>query len=176
MILPIVAFGFPVLRKKCEEITPEYPELDVLLKNMWETMYESNGVGLAAPQINKAIRIFLIDTAPFMEEEEEEDAIKKAFINAEIIEEDGEEWIFNEGCLSIPDVREDIKRNPNITIKYQDENFDWHTDVFDGLTARVFNMNTTILKGILFIDYISQNAYTVSIPYNFLKSKKEIYK
>jgi peptide deformylase len=154
MILPIVAFGFPVLRKKCEEITPEYPELDVLLKNMWETMYESNGVGLAAPQINKAIRVFLIDTAPFIEEEEG-DAIKKTFINAEIIEEDGEEWIFNEGCLSIPDVREDIKRNPNITIKYQDENFDWHTDVFDGLTARVIQHEYDHIEGKLFIDYIS---------------------
>ena len=155
MILPIVAFGFPVLRKKCEEITPEYPEFDVLLKNMWETMYESNGVGLAAPQINKAIRVFLIDTAPFMEEEEEGDVIKKVFINAEIIEEDGEEWIFNEGCLSIPDVREDIKRNPNITIKYQDENFDWHTDVFDGLTARVIQHEYDHIEGKLFIDYIS---------------------
>ena len=154
MILPIVAFGFPVLRKKCEEITPEYSELDVLLKNMWETMYESNGVGLAAPQINKAIRVFLIDTTPFMEEEEG-DAIKKTFINAEIIEEDGEEWIFNEGCLSIPDVREDIKRNPNITIKYQDENFDWHTDVFDGLTARVIQHEYDHIEGKLFIDYIS---------------------
>ena len=154
MIVPIVAFGFPVLRKKCEEITPEYPELDVLLKNMWETMYESNGVGLAAPQINKAIRVFLIDTAPFIEEEEG-DAIKKVFINAEIIEEDGEEWIFNEGCLSIPDVREDIKRNPNITIKYQDENFDWYTDVFDGLTARVIQHEYDHIEGKLFIDYIS---------------------
>jgi len=155
MILPIVAFGSPVLRKKCEVITQDYPELDVLLRNMWETMYKSSGVGLAAPQINKAIRIFLIDTEPFMEEGEEGDAIKKAFVNAEIIEEDGEEWSFNEGCLSIPDVREDIKRQPNITVKYQDENFDWHTDVFDGLTARVIQHEYDHIEGKLFIDYVS---------------------
>ena len=155
MFLPIVAFGSPVLRKKCEEITPDYPELDALLENMWETMYESSGVGLAAPQINKSIRIFLIDTAPFMEEGEEEDAIKKTFINATILEEEGEEWIFNEGCLSIPDVREDVSRKSNITIRYQDENFDWNTDSFDGLTARVIQHEYDHIYGILFTDKIS---------------------
>jgi peptide deformylase len=155
MFLPIVAFGSPVLRKKCEEITPDYSELDTLLENMWETMYESSGVGLAAPQINKSIRIFLIDTAPFMEEGEEEDKIKKTFINATILEEEGEEWIFNEGCLSIPDVREDVSRKPNITIRYQDENFDWHTDTFEGITARVIQHEYDHIEGKLFIDYIS---------------------
>ena len=155
MFLPIVAFGSHVLRKKCEEITPDYSELDTLLENMWETMYESSGVGLAAPQINKSIRIFLIDTAPFMEEGEEEDAIKRTFINATILEEEGEEWIFNEGCLSIPDVREDVSRKPNITIRYQDENFEWHTDTFEGLTARVIQHEYDHIEGKLFIDYIS---------------------
>ena len=155
MLLPIVAFGSPVLRKKCEEITPDYLELDTLLENMWETMYDSSGVGLAAPQINKAIRVFIIDTAPFMEEGEEDDSIKKTFINATILEEEGEEWIFNEGCLSIPDVREDISRKPNITIKYQDENFEWNTDSFDGLTARVILHEYDHIDGILFTDKIS---------------------
>ena len=105
MFLPIVAFGSAVLRKKCEEINPDYPDLDVLIENMWETMYESSGVGLAAPQINKAIRIFLIDTEPFIEKGTEENSIKKVFINPTILEEEGEEWSFNEGCLSIPDIR-----------------------------------------------------------------------
>ena len=155
MFLPIVAFGSPVLRKKCEEITPDYLELDTLLENMWETMYDSSGVGLAAPQIDKAIRVFIIDTAPFMEEGEEDDSIKKTFINATILEEEGEEWIFNEGCLSIPDIREDISRKPNITIKYQDENFEWNTDSFDGLTARVIQHEYDHIDGILFTDKIS---------------------
>ncbi|MBT3417904.1 MAG: peptide deformylase [Flavobacteriales bacterium] len=155
MFLPIVAFGSLVLRKKCEEITPDYLELDTLLENMWETMYDSSGVGLAAPQINKAIRVFIIDTSPFMEEGEEDDSIKKTFINATILEEEGEEWIFNEGCLSIPDIREDISRKPNITIKYQDENFEWNTDSFDGLTARVIQHEYDHIDGILFTDKIS---------------------
>ena len=155
MFLPIVAYGSPVLRKKCDEITSDYPGLDTLLENMWETMYESSGVGLAAPQINKAIRIFLIDTSPFMEEGEEDKAIKKSFINATILEEEGDEWVFNEGCLSLPDVREDIKRKPIVTIKYQDENFDWYTETFHGLTARVVQHEYDHIEGKLFIDYIS---------------------
>ena len=155
MFLPIVAYGSPVLRKKCDEITSDYPGLDTLLENMWETMYESSGVGLAAPQINKAIRIFLIDTSPFMEEGEEDKAIKKSFINATILEEEGDEWVFNEGCLSLPDVREDIKRKPIVTIKYQDENFDWYTETFHGLTARVIQHEYDHIEGKLFIDYIS---------------------
>ena len=155
MLLPIVAFGSSVLRKKCKEVTSDYPELDNLLESMWETMYESGGVGLAAPQINKSLRIFLIDTEPFMEEELKDKAVKKTFINATILSEDGEEWSFNEGCLSIPDIREDVKRKPIITIKYQDENFDWFTDTFDGLTARVIQHEYDHIEGKLFIDYIS---------------------
>ena len=155
MFLPIIAYGSDVLRKKCIEINSDYPDLDILLENMWETMYNSSGVGLAAPQINRAIRIFLIDTEPFMEEGEEENSIKKVFINPTILEEEGEEWSFNEGCLSIPDIREEVIRKSIITIKYQDENFEWHTDTFDGLTARVIQHEYDHIEGKLFIDYIS---------------------
>jgi peptide deformylase len=157
MILPIVSFGSPVLRKKCADISPDYPELEMLLNNMWETMHEAHGVGLAAPQINKAIRIFLIDTTPFVDDEEEteEVIVKQVFINARILEETGEEWGFNEGCLSIPDVREDISRKPNITIEYFDENFEKHTDTYDGLTARVIQHEYDHIQGVLFTDKIS---------------------
>jgi peptide deformylase len=157
MILPIVAFGSPILRKKCVDISPDYPELEMLLDNMEKTMYQAHGVGLAAPQINKAIRIFLIDTTPFVDDEEEteEVIVKQVFINARILEETGEEWGFNEGCLSIPDVREDISRKPNITIEYFDENFEKHTDTYDGLTARVIQHEYDHIQGVLFTDKIS---------------------
>lgn len=157
MILPIVSFGAPILRKKCVDITPEYPELETLLANMWETMYEASGIGLAAPQINKGIRLFLIDTTPFVDDEEEteEVIVKQAFINARIIEETGEEWVFNEGCLSIPDVREDVSRKSTVKIEYMDENFKKHTTTFDGLTARVIQHEYDHIDGILFTDKIS---------------------
>ncbi|MEC7646709.1 MAG: peptide deformylase [Bacteroidota bacterium] len=157
MILPIVAFGSPILRKKCENITNNYPNLDLLLANMWETMYEASGVGLAAPQINKAIRLFLIDTTPFSDDEDtlEVEIVKKVFINASIIEESGEEWDFNEGCLSIPEIREDITRKSSVTIEYFDEHFQKHIDTFDGLTARVIQHEYDHINGILFIDKIS---------------------
>ena len=157
MILPIVAFGAPILRRKCVDITPGYPEFETLLANMWETMYEASGIGLAAPQINKAIRLFLIDTTPFVEDEEEteEVIVKQAFINARIIEETGEEWVFNEGCLSIPDVREDVSRKSTVTIEYMDENFKKHTTTFDGLTARVIQHEYDHVDGILFIDKLT---------------------
>jgi peptide deformylase len=157
MILPIVAFGSPILRKKCVDISPDYPELDILLENMKETMHEARGVGLAAPQINKSIRLFLIDTTPFVDDEEEteEEIVKQAFINARILEEVGDQWDFNEGCLSIPDVREDISRKPNITIEYFDENFEKHTDTYDGLTARVIQHEYDHIQGVLFTDKIS---------------------
>ena len=157
MILPIVAFGAPILRKKCVDITPEYPEFEILLANMWETMYKASGIGLAAPQINKAIRLFLIDTTPFVEDEveTEEVIVKQAFINARIIEETGEEWVFNEGCLSIPDVREDVSRKSTVTIEYMDENFKKYTTTFDGLTARVIQHEYDHIDGILFTDKIS---------------------
>ena len=162
MILPIVAYGDPVLRKVAVEIDANYPDLDKLITNMKETMYNASGVGLAAPQIGKAIRLFLIDASPFAEDEELSDkdraALKdfnKIFINAKIIEEEGDEWVFNEGCLSIPDIREDVFRQPKITIEYQDENFKKHTETLDGLAARVFQHEYDHIEGILFTDKLS---------------------
>ena len=157
MILPIVAFGSPILRKMCSDISPDYPEFDTILANMWETMYEANGVGLAAPQVNKRIRLFLIDTTPFFDDEEEikEVIVKQAFINARILEESGEDWKFNEGCLSIPDLREDVIRKSTITIEYMDENFEKHTATYDGLTARVIQHEYDHINGILFTDKLT---------------------
>ncbi|WP_298761026.1 peptide deformylase [uncultured Psychroserpens sp.] len=162
MILPVVAYGDPVLRKKAKAITKDYPNLDALIENMKDTMYGAYGVGLAAPQIGLPIRLFLVDTEPFAEDEayteEEQEQLKnfqRTFINAEILEEEGDEWAFNEGCLSIPDVREDVFRKPRVTIKYQDENFKEHTEVFDGLIARVVQHEYDHIEGILFTDKLS---------------------
>lgn len=162
MILPIVAYGDPVLRKVALEIDKNYPKLKELIINMWETMYGANGVGLAAPQIGLPIRIFLVDTTPFADDEElSEDeqkslnGFKKVFINAKMEEEIGTEWAFNEGCLSIPDVREDVKRKDTITITYQDENFKSRTETFDGLLARVIQHEYDHIEGILFTDKLS---------------------
>ena len=162
MILPIVAYGHPVLRKVAVAIDAAYPDLEKLITNMKETMYNASGVGLAAPQIGKAIRLFLIDASPFAEDddlsEEERTVLKsfnRVFINPKILEEDGEEWIFNEGCLSIPDVREDVSRQPKITIEYQDENFTIHTETLEGLAARVFQHEYDHIEGILFTDKLS---------------------
>ena len=162
MILPIVAYGDPVLRKVAVAIDAAYPDLEKLITNMKETMYNASGVGLAAPQIGKAIRLFLIDASPFAEDddlsEEERTVLKsfnRVFINPKILEEEGEEWLFNEGCLSIPDVREDVSRQPKITIEYQDENFMIHTETLEGLAARVFQHEYDHIEGILFTDKLS---------------------
>ena len=162
MILPVVAYGDAVLKKKAKNITPEYPNFSDLLENMWETMYGAHGVGLAAPQIGLPIRIFLVDTTPFADDEsypEEEQeklaSFKKVFINAEIIEEEGEEWAFSEGCLSIPGINEDVFRKPTVTIKYQDENFKEYTETYDGLIARVIQHEYDHIEGILFTDKLS---------------------
>jgi len=157
MILPIVAFGTPILRKKCPDISPDYPEIDTIIANMWETMYEANGVGLAAPQVNKEIRLFLIDTTPFFDDEDEikEVIVKKVFINARILKESGEKWVFNEGCLSIPDLREDVSRKSIIKIEYMDESFKMHTETYDGLTARVIQHEYDHIDGILFTDKLT---------------------
>ena len=162
MILPIVAYGDPVLRKVGKDIDADYPNLEKLIADMKETMANAHGVGLAAPQIGKAIRLFLIDASPFAEdddltEEEQEELanFNHVFINAKIIKEEGEEWAFNEGCLSIPDVREDVFRQPKITIEYQDESFKKHTRVLDGLAARVFQHEYDHIEGILFTDKLS---------------------
>ncbi len=162
MILPIVAYGDPVLKKVGKEIAQDYPNLDELLTNMYETMYNAFGVGLAAPQIGLDIRLFLVDTSPFAEDDaftEEEQAFlkdfKQTFINAKILEETGDEWAFNEGCLSIPDVREDVFRKPTITIEFYDENFEKHTKTFDGLVARVIQHEYDHIEGVLFTDKLS---------------------
>ena len=161
MILPIVAYGTPVLKKKGRDITPEYPAFEQLLENMWETMYEANGVGLAAPQVGIAVRLFIVDASPFADDDELTEkeqkqltGFKKVFINPQI-EESGEEWAFNEGCLSIPDVREDVYRQEEIQIRYWDENFKEHTEQYTGLAARVIQHEYDHIEGVLFTDKLS---------------------
>lgn len=163
MILPIVAYGHPVLRKVGQDIDKNYPELETLIANMWETMYHSNGVGLAAPQVNRPIRLFVIDTIQIVEGFDEEDKrmypdeapVKQVFVNAHIVAESGEEWAYNEGCLSIPKVREDIKRQAKVRLKYMDEQFNEHEEDFHGITARVILHEYDHIEGKLFIDYLS---------------------
>lgn len=162
MILPIIGYGDPVLRKVCTEIDSDYPELKQTIANMYETMYNAYGVGLAAPQVGLPIRLFVIDTAPFGEDEdlsaEEQTKLKqfkRTFINAKMLKEEGEEWGFNEGCLSIPEVREDVYRHERITLEYCDEDFIKKTEVFDGLIARVIQHEYDHTEGILFTDKIS---------------------
>lgn len=167
MILPIVVYGDPVLRKVCTNIDKDYPELDKLIADMFETMYNANGVGLAAPQVGKAIRLFVVDTGPFAESDDDEDdeftpeqkkelkAFKKVFINAQILEESGEKWAFSEGCLSIPKIRENVDRQPEIEIEYYDEKFKKHTEKYDGVIARVIQHEYDHIEGKLFTDKIS---------------------
>ncbi len=160
MILPIVAYGAPVLRKVAKDVPPDYPNLQKIIDDMWETMYASNGVGLAAPQVNKDIRVFIIDSAQIFVIQDDEDkgkypdepGIKKVFINAHIAELDGEEWSYNEGCLSIPKIREDIKRPEKIVLQYLDENLQPHKEEFIGLTARIIQHEYDHIEGKLFID------------------------
>ena len=162
MILPIIGYGDPVLRKVGEVITPDYPNLKETIANMYDTMYNAYGVGLAAPQVGLPIRLFVIDTTPFSDDEDMSEAdqkkmngFKRTFINAKIIKEEGEEWSFNEGCLSIPDVREDVYRKPLVTIEYCEEDFVMKTEVFDGLIARVIQHEYDHIEGILFTDKIA---------------------
>lgn len=162
MILPIVAYGDPVLKQKAKEITKDYPNLKDLIANMHETMYKAFGLGIAAPQIGLAIRMFIVDTSPFAEDEalgDEERAFletfKHVFINPTILEESGDEWAFNEGCLSIPDVREDVFRKPKIKIEFYDEDFKKHTMELDGLAARVVQHEYDHIEGVLFTDKLS---------------------
>ena len=162
MKLPIVAYGDPVLKKVGTDIDKDYPELKELIANMFDTMYYANGVGLAAPQVGLSLRLFVVDTSPFGEDEdlekEEQELLKdfkRTFINPKMLKEEGEEWGFNEGCLSIPEVREDVYRNEQITIEYFDEDFNKKTEVFDGLIARVIQHEYDHIEGILFTDKIS---------------------
>jgi peptide deformylase len=172
MVLPIVAYGDPVLRKKGKEIDKDYPKLDTLIENMFETMYGARGIGLAAPQVGVPIRLFLVDATPFHDDddltEEERNFVsdfKKVFINATILKEEGDEWAFNEGCLSIPDINEDVFRKSTITIEYYDENFKKHTDTFDGIVARIIQHEYDHIEGILFTDKLS------ALKKRFIKNK-----
>ncbi|MDT0688467.1 peptide deformylase [Salegentibacter sp. F188] len=172
MILPIVAYGDPVLRKKAKEIPEDFPKLEELINNMWDTMYNAYGVGLAAPQVGIPVRMFMIDPAPFAEDEELDEKekeqllnLRKVFINPKIIQEEGEEWAFNEGCLSIPEVREDVFRKPDIVIEYQDEDFNTHKESYSGLAARVIQHEYDHIEGILFTDKLS------SLKKRLIKSK-----
>lgn len=152
MILPIYAYGQPVLKKVGSEITPEYENLKELIENMWETMYNAKGIGLAAPQIGKSIRLFLVDTVQMEDEENDIQGIKQVFINAQILEERGEEASYEEGCLSIPDVRGDVDRLNTVVIKYMDENFEEHEKTFDGMAARVIQHEYDHIDGKLFTE------------------------
>ena len=168
MILPIVVYGDPVLRKVGVSITKDYEDLDKFIKDLFETMHNAKGVGLAAPQVGKAIRLFIVDTEPFIEDEEDEDdpeftkeereflkKFKQVFINPVMLEETGKEWKFNEGCLSIPKIREDVLRNEKIKIEYYDQNFVKHVEEYDGLAARVIQHEYDHIEGKLFTDKIS---------------------
>lgn len=162
MILPIVAYGAPILRKVAQDISKDYPGLDKFIADMWETMYASNGVGLAAPQVNRDIRVFVIDTEQIFQnldvEEKgkypDEPGTKKVFINAQIKDLDGDEWPYNEGCLSIPKIREDIMRPEMVVLEYMDEHFEKHITSFHGITARVILHEYDHIEGKLFIDYL----------------------
>ncbi|MEP6616012.1 MAG: peptide deformylase [Ginsengibacter sp.] len=162
MILPIVAYGSPVLRKVCKEITPDFPGMNELINDLWETMYNSKGVGLAAPQVNRDIRLFVIDSVQILNNLNEEEKLdypgdrgyKGVFINAQLVTASGEEWAYNEGCLSIPKIREDIFRQEKVTLDYVDENFIPHTKTFTGITARVILHEYDHTDGKLFIDYL----------------------
>ncbi|MGV6845367.1 MAG: peptide deformylase [Lutibacter sp.] len=174
MVLPVVAYGDPILRKVGTIISSDYPKLEELIDNMKETMHNDQGVGLAAPQIGLAIRLFIVDTEPFSEDEDldEEERLflkdfKRVFINAKILKEEGDEWPFTEGCLSIPNIREDVFRKEQITIEYVDENFEKHTEIFNGLAARVIQHEYDHIEGILFTDKIS------SLKKRLLKKKLE---
>lgn len=156
MILPVYGYGNPILREVAKDITPDYPGLKEFIADMFETMYAAEGVGLAAPQVGKAIRLIVIDSSPMAEDHEEAKDFKKVFINAHIIEEGGDPWLYNEGCLSLPGVREDVRRKPKVKMKYMDENFIEHEEVFEGIQARVFQHEYDHLDGKLIPDRISQ--------------------
>ncbi len=163
MILPVVAYGAGILRNVAKEISPGYAGLEKLIADMWETMYSSNGVGLAAPQVNKEIRLFVMDSVQIFENMDKEDegkypdgpGYKGVFINPKVISMGGVEWAYNEGCLSIPKIREDVLRHETVTIAFQDENFMPHERVFNGITARIILHEYDHLEGKLFIDYLT---------------------
>jgi peptide deformylase len=152
MILPIFAYGQPVLKKKAVDINIDYEELTSLINNMWETMYAAHGVGIAAPQIGLGIRLFVIDSIQIMEETKKHEGIKKVFINAQVIEENGELWAYEEGCLSIPDIRGDVERHQKVRIQYLDEHFEKHDEIYEGINARVIQHEYDHIEGVLFVE------------------------
>ena len=154
-VLPILAYGDPVLKAKAKPITNDHTGLDTIISDMWETMYKAGGVGLAAPQVGKSIRLFVIDATPYSDEEPELKDFKKVFINARILEESGEEFLFNEGCLSFPGLREDIRRQPTIRLRYQDEDFNEYEEEFSGIKARIIQHEYDHIEGILMVDRIT---------------------
>lgn len=155
MILPIVAYGDPVLKKKAKDIDSTYPKLNELIANMYETMYKAQGVGLAAPQVGLSIRLFIVDGKPFEDQEAALQNFKQVFINAQMLDENGEEWKFNEGCLSIPGIREDVMRKPVVHLRYFDIDFKQHEQTFEGVAARIIQHEYDHIDGILFTDKLS---------------------
>ncbi len=154
MILPIYAYGQPILKQVASDITAAYPGLEELIPNLWETMYNANGVGLAAPQVGLPIRLFVVDTIQIMEEGKKAEGIKQVFINAHKVEERGEPWTYEEGCLSIPEVRGDVDRPPVLRLRWMDENFQLHEATFDGTNARVIQHEYDHIDGVLFIEHL----------------------
>ncbi|TVR79952.1 MAG: peptide deformylase [Saprospirales bacterium] len=155
MILPVYGLGQAVLRKEAERISPDYPDLKELIESMWDTMYNAKGVGLAAPQIGRSIRLFLVDTEQTYAEDEMSKGICQVFINAEVLETDGAPWSYEEGCLSIPEVRAKVDRPESVLIRFQDENFQEKTERYDGINARVILHEYDHIEGVLFTDLIS---------------------
>lgn len=155
MILPIYVYGSPVLRKVAVDVQKDYPGLDTFIADLWETMYKSDGLGLAAPQVGKSIRIFVIDGSPLEEDDPTLSDFKKTFINARIVERDGDEWPFTEGCLSIPNIREEVQRPFRVRLQYYDEQWQFHDEYFDGIRARIIQHEYDHLDGIMFVDHIS---------------------
>ena len=162
MVLPIVAYGDPVLKKVAADIDRDYPKLKELIADMFDTMYNAKGVGIAAPQVGRSVRLFIVDASPFADDEEHDEkeaeqlrVFKKVFINAHILEEEGEEWSFNEGCLSIPRIREDVYRKPWVKIRYVDENFVEHIEEYEGIAARIIQHEYDHIDGVLFTDRIN---------------------
>lgn len=155
MVLPITAYGHPVLRKVARDIDKDYPGLKELISDMYETMYATHGVGLAAPQVNLSIRLLVMDATPYSEEDPAAKDFKRVLINPKIIEESGDDWTFNEGCLSIPEIREDVIRKPKIRIQYYDESWEFHDETYEGVMGRIIQHEYDHLEGILFVDKIS---------------------
>ena len=155
MVYPIVVYGSPLLRRRAVEIKKDYKDLKKLIDDMYETMYKSDGIGLAAPQIGKSVRIFVIDGTDLEEDDPSMADFRKIFINPEIVDETGEEWVYSEGCLSLPKIREDVERKSKITIQYYDENWEFHEEEYDGLKARIIQHEYDHLDGVLFIDYLT---------------------